>query len=427
MYFRQIYIFILAVSLLSTGCQSLATDPGDTYIPVLAVSGGVISWGDDYNDFGYGVFETADGGYAVVGSQYSTETQEDLILVKFGSDLDSANTKQTTYIGTGSDTLSFNDNANDIQQTADGGYVLVGNTFNGTDYDVLVVKFTPELVSSWQDTIDGGGSDDVGNSIRQRQDGGFVVCGNSYDGDDEDIMLWGITVAADGTPAHSVLYNSEPTVATDNGTRDFGNHAEQTYDGGYIIVGTSVSGIKLIKLKSDKTLDTAFGVATDGLATLGVAGDEGTFVQQTSNGSYIVAGNTQGGAGSQSEVTLHTVSSAGIGVLTRTMGGSFNDEATALIQTDDGGFVFTGKQYNETTGDDVWVVKLNPTLNTQWNRKYGGSLNDNGSSIKETDDGGYIITGSSMSYGQQSQIILIEIEFDGCVWESQTLKTTCGL
>ena len=420
MYFRQIYIFILAVSIFIIGCQKLVTDPGGSE-PVIAENNGIKYWGGGYNDFGHGVYETADGGYAVVGSQYSTSTQEDLLLVKFDSGLEFES--NVTYSGQGLDSL-YNNSANDIQQTADGGYVLVGNTFNGSDYDVLIVKFSPQLALTWQDTIKGT-YNDAGNSIQQTEDGGYVVCGTSYDGSDEDIMLWKITVT-DGVPSYTELYDSE--AAADNGTRDFGNYAQQTSDGGYIIVGTSAMGIQITKLISDGTTDAAFD--TDGILTVGSAGDEGTFIQQTKSGSYIVVGNTEGGAGQQSDVFLNTISSAGVSVLTRTMGGAYDDKATSLIQTGDGGFVFTGTQYNENTKHDIWIVKLTPTLTTHWDKIYGGGGNDDGASIKETDDGGYIVTGSTMSFssqsGNQSEIILLEIEDDGCIWGPSS-PLNCGI
>ena len=417
MYFRQIYIFILAVSIFLTGCQKLGTDPGGSD-PVIAEDNGIKYWGGGYNDFGHGVYETADGGFAVVGSQYSTSTQEDLLLVKFDSALEFES--NVTYSGEGLDSL-YNNSANDIQQTADGGYVLVGSTFNGSDYDVLIVKFSPQLALTWQDTIKGT-YNDAGNSIQQTEDGGFVVCGTSFDGNDEDIMLWKITLT-DGDPSYTVLYNSES--AADNGTRDFGNYAQQTDDGGYVIVGTSASGIQITKLISDGTVDATF--ATAGILTVGSAGDEGTFIQQTRNGSYIVVGNTDGGTGQQSDVFLNTISSVGVSVLSRTMGGAYDDKATSLMQTGDGGFIFTGYQYNENTGNDVWIVKLTPTLTTHWDKIYGGKFNDNGASIKETDDGGFIVTGSTMSYGNQSEIILLEIEIDGCIWLDSSTKLNCGI
>ena len=418
MHFRQIYLLIILTLIFITGCQKLTTDPGsDTSIQT---QDGITYWGESYDEFGYGVYETADGGYAVVGSQYSTDTQEDLVLVKFDSSLKQE--KKTSYSGAGLDSL-YNNNANDIQQTADGGYITVGSTFNGSDYDVLIVKFSPDLKFAWQDTIQGT-YHDYGNSIQQTSDGGYIICGTSYDGNDEDIMLWKITVTA-GIPSYTIILSE----TTDNGTRDYGNYAQETSDGGYIIIGESATGIQVTKLTSGDTpiLDTGFNGGAS--LTVGSAGDEGIFVQQLTDGNYIVLGNTEGGAGAQSQVYLNTISSVGVSVLTRTMGGSFDDKATSLMQTDDGGFVFTGKKHNETTHDNIWVVKLTPTLTTHWDKVYGGEYNDKGTSIKQTDDGGYIITGSSMSVAEkQSQIILLKIEEDGCVWSTDhTTKIACGL
>ena len=87
MYFRQIYIFILAVSIFTIGCQKLVTDPGGSE-PVIAEESGIKYWGGSFNDFGRGVFETTNSGYAVVGSQYSATTQADLLLVTFTSSLE---------------------------------------------------------------------------------------------------------------------------------------------------------------------------------------------------------------------------------------------------------------------------------------------------------------------------------------------------
>ena len=229
-----------------------------------------------------------------------------------------------------------------------------------------------------------------------------------------------------GTPAYTTLYDAESS--TDNGTRDHGVYAQQTRDNGYIIAATSATGIQITKLSSDGTADTEFN--TDGSPlTVGSAGDEATYIQQISDGSYIVLGNTEGGTGSQSEVYINTISSAGVSVLTRTMGGAYDDKSNMIIETDDGGFVFTGSQYNEITGHDIWIVKLNPNLSTEWSVNYDGQgYNDSGASIMLTDDGGYIIAGSSHVIGNQSQIILLKIEANGCIYSlDHKTQITCGI
>lgn len=440
MHSKKIYVTLLSITLFITSCQKLITDPSNaSNTPTVTSQGGYKTWGETYNDFGLGVFQTADGGYAVVGSQYTDDvTQSDLVLVQFKTDLTPVTGSEkvltmATFSGT-ENTLSYSDTGNDFIQTADGGFAIVGQTFNGTDYDVLVVKYAPSTSSgftlNWSVKIDGNdlGNNDYGNSIIQKEDGGFVVCGTTFDGNDEDIMLWEINVAAN-EPTATELWDSES--AADNGLKDFGNHAEQTSDGGYIVVGTTSTGIKIVKLIYDSTsstyiLDTNFSGDGEHILTTGA---EGNFVQQTNSGDYIVAGNVQGGTGAQADVVLfhvpNDVATDGTGIVSTTLGGSYNDNASSIIQTNDGGYAFTGSKYTENRASELWAVKLTPGLTVVWEKTYGGLLNDNGASIKEANDGGYIIAGSTMTNDKQSQFLILKIESDGCVWDSGTMET-CG-
>ena len=68
MYFRKIYLFILMIAIFITSCQKLATDPGGEDTNVES-DNGLNYWGGIYNDEGHAVVQTADGGYAVVGSK----------------------------------------------------------------------------------------------------------------------------------------------------------------------------------------------------------------------------------------------------------------------------------------------------------------------------------------------------------------------
>ena len=448
MYSRNIYIYILIVGLFTIGCEKLSNDPGSSGED-LKSDKGLNYWGGSYNDFGHAVVQTADGGYGVVGSQYSSDDQEDLILVKFSSSL---KFESNTIYGGGIDS-TYSNIANDLQQTSDGGYITVGSTFNGTDYDVWVIKFASDLTTAWEDTIGTAGSDDFGSSIQQLNSGAYVVCGTSYDATngDYDIMVWTVSYNATTDAKTDTTIFADTGSGTTNTTNDFGSHAHQTEDGGFIVVGTQGSNIALIKLLADGSADAdrcsdgaagsstealcctenggtfANSTCTDGTETwiTGFSGDgflqvdtgnndEGTFVQELSDGSYIVVGNTEAGTGQQSNIYINTVSSIGVvGTTAITMGGAYDDKVECVRQTSDGGFVFTGGKYDDATGYDVWVVKLTPTLTTHWDYTFGGDLNDHGTSINQTDDGGYIITGSTMSYGNQSEIILLKLNNTG--------------
>ena len=231
-------------------------------------------------------------------------------------------------------------------------------------------------------------------------------------------MLW--KIAADGS-THPILYSE----TTDNGTRDFGNYAQQTYDGGYIIVGKSqttsnADDIRLIKLDAEN--------ATDGTVTLtvgfdstyaiadGVYNDEGIFVQQTSDNGYAIVGNYWASGYGQNNVFVLKTDYQGTEVSTATFGGGFNDFGNCVRQTEDGGFIIVGSKLSQaTTNEDVWILKLTHDLSTEWDYTYGGSADDIGTSVNQTTDGGYIITGNTYSYGNQSEIILLKIDGSGVV------------
>ena len=434
MYFRQIYIFIITVSIFITGCQKLVNDPGNPTIGEVQSDEGLNYRGGAYNDEGHAVVQTYDGGYAVAGTQYSSGTQYDLSLVTFNSSLVEQGSKVMDFAIAAND--SFPNYASDILQTPDGGYVSVGSTFNGTDYDALVIKFNTSLDTVWTTSIGTAGSDDFGNSIGIMSSGNYIVCGTSYDATnhDHDIAVWGLT----STGASSPLY-----AETNNGLHDYGNYAEQTSDGGIIIIGTQGNDISLIKLIFDGSFSADAdscsvgdgeiltendctgaspagtwytGFSSDGLLTTGTANiDEGVYVQQLYDGSYIIVGNSQAGIGQQSNVYINTITSIGGSGTAVTMGGAYNDKVTCVRQTEDGGFIFTGSKYGQATMKDVWVVKLTAALTVHWNYTYGGDLNDHGQSIAQTYDGGYVVTGSTMSYGDQSEIILLKLDSYGIV------------
>lgn len=196
---------------------------------------------------------------------------------------------------------------------------------------------------------------------------------------------------------------------------DFGNHIIQTNDGGYILAGSTESddfGIPFNKGRSDIILIKIdkFG-ETQWLKIFGGSHNDGvTKILQTSDMGYILTGYSQSNDGDilnhlgNMDVWILKLNAAGDIDWSRTYGGSNSEIANSILETSDFGYIVSGSTESDN-GDitnnngktDAWVFKLDPIGNIEWQSTFGGSLNDNFSSLIETSDGAYIAVGNTES------------------------------
>jgi len=169
---------------------------------------------------------------------------------------------------------------------------------------------------------------------------------------------------------------------------EWGYSVQQTSDGGYIVAGYSgsfpVFGIYL--LKTNASGDTLWTRTYGGLSW-----DQGNSVQQTSDGGYIVAGYTHsfGHANGWADVWLIKTNASGDTLWTRTYGGTNGDQGYSVQQTSDGGYIIAGWTNSFGAGGyDVYLIKANASGDTLWTKTYGGTNDDYGNSVQQTSDGG---------------------------------------
>ena len=192
---------------------------------------------------------------------------------------------------------------------------------------------------------------------------------------------------------------------------DFGNCVQQTSDGGYIITGKTVSGgedVWIIKTDAlgEMEWEQTFDNGSD---------DCGNYIQETVDGGFIIAGYTNTGA--SPDILLLKIDAVGNEVWHRTFGGSLNDIGYSLKQTYDHGYIITGYQSQGGTNQDIWLIKTDENGNEEWNTYIGGSNSEIGYDIQITSDGGYVICGkySTGTFGY-AKLAKINAEGDSVLW-----------
>jgi hypothetical protein len=131
----------------------------------------------------------------------------------------------------------------------------------------------------------------------------------------------------------------------------------------------------------------------------GVYNDIAKAIQQTSDGGYILAGDTKSFGSGLEDVWLIKTDSNGNKVWDKTFGGSNSDLAFAVQQTSDGGYILAGITYSYGAGcGDAWLIKTDSDGNKIWDKIFGGVYDDYAFAVQQTDDGGYILAGGTNSY-----------------------------
>ncbi len=278
-----------------------------------------------------------------------------------------------------------------VNLTTDGGYIMGGysNSFGAGDNDVYLVKTDADGDTLWT-RIYGGIDTDKCKSVQQCSDGGYIIAGetNSFGAGSYDVYL--IKTDANGDTLWTRTFGGTGI--------DRAESVKETTDGGYIVIGNTGSfgagGKDVYLIKTDANGDTLW------TKTYGATDDEeGHSVTLTTDGGYVIAGFTDSFGAGGKDMYLIKTDANGDTLWTSTNGGIDNDRGYSVQQCNDGSFIIAGDTKSSGAGSsDFYLVKTDADGETLWTRDYGGSAIDIGYSLQQTTDGGYIIAGSTQSF-----------------------------
>jgi len=368
------------------------------------------TYGGKGHDFARSFQLTSDGGYIVLGaSDYYCIDKFDFYIIRLDENGDKI---WERIFGT----KDHENMANSIQQTSDEGYIFAGWTSYesiGQGSDIYVVKLDKKGNYIWKKVYGEKKYDDSASSIQQTSDAGYIVagCTESYSAGATDIYI--MKLDKNGNVMWEKTYGGE--------ANDTPTSIQQTSDGGYIVAGSTESfgagGSDFYIIKLDKNLNKVWE------KTYGDKdhSEKANSICEISDGGYIVAGETPYFSHGGSDFYIIKLDKNGNKVWEKRFGEkNYDDVASSIQQTPDGGFIVVGWTESYGLGEtDVYVIKLDGKGNKIWEKTYGGKGHDFASSFQLTSDGGCIIAGDSNSFGSgDSDFYIIKLDKNGDkIWE----------
>jgi hypothetical protein len=331
---------------------------------------------------------------------------------------------QASFGGTGGNVLYS------VQPTSDGGYILGGYSSSGVSGnktspsfgggDFWLVKLDGSGNKQWEQAFGGTGEDCL-YSVQPTSDGGYILGGSSTSGVSGNKTTpnfggtdyWLVKVDGSGNKQWEKTFGGSDNESI--------NSVQPTSDGGYILGGSSRSGV------SGNKTDAGFGIEDYWLVKVDGSGNKQwdrafggsdvdilTSVQPTSDGGYILGGSSASGVSGNKttpsfgsgDYWLVKVDGSGNKQWDQSFGGSGDDELSSVQPTSDGGYILGGYSTSGVSGNktdagfgssDYWLVKVDGSGNKQWEQVFGGSGDDLLYSVQPTSDGGYILGGYSTS------------------------------
>jgi hypothetical protein len=301
---------------------------------------------------------------------------------------------------------SLSDRASCIIQTMDGGILAGGYTISSGSggNDGLALKLDGKGNVQWYKVF-GGSADDEINSVYQVSDGGYILVGETISFSSTS-NVYAVKLDGSGNLVWSKYYNIAGN--------EYGYSVVQTADYGFLIAGTADgfgaggSDALVIKINFDGNIlwVRAYG---------GPFNDYGSSIKAYDDNSSIMAGYSFSGGFGGGDITLARLTEGGIIYWMKYYGGGALDQPYDLEITSDNGYIVCGVTYSfGLTSGDEYFIRTYEDGTLAWSRTFGGMQLDVAYSVKQTHDGQFVSTGVTSSFGAgQEDVFITKMFGDG--------------
>ena len=277
----------------------------------------------------------------------------------------------------------------EIIPTVDNGFQLCGTLVGNGMY---IMKTDNNGMMQWARGINNP-AENYPNTFQRCDDGGIIMCGYIRD----SVFNWDVFLVRTDSLANVIW-----SAAYGGGSNDVGSFARQTSDGGFIACGNTLIGSQHVRqflMKTDAQGLVQWTRTFSDTTSTTIA--DAKHILELSDG-YVFCGRNQviNAPGTNFDGTILKTDLSGNLLWSKSYGFSDWDQFNQLVQTPDGGFAACGWVDTIAGGNirDVLLSKFDANGNFQWAKAYGDSLDDLGYAFDQTSDGGFIIGGKSNSF-----------------------------
>jgi hypothetical protein len=305
-----------------------------------------------------------------------------------------------------------NEAASSLIHTNDGGFLMVGNSYEFGQYSgMMAVKLSPDGQIDWQYRIDGFSAGfarhDLAHSVVQTADGGYVIVGETYS--PFAIPPWGtfiflVKLESNGDLAWaSAIGGAHNPNQASRDTR--GYEIIESNDGGLVIAGyTAAFGAGNNDMFLTKL--NAAGIHRWSKTYGGPADDRANSVIQTEDGGFLLVGFTGSfgiGGGYENAYIVKTDADGEL-EWSRSVGGTGpgTEVGYAAVQTNGGDYVVAG--FSANFNSSAYLIKLDPQGNVRWSKTITGFSQDFATSIIEASDNTLVLAGYTLSFSHTPSV-----------------------